>query len=174
MASDGTGLEEHPTPRDRSRSLATSAPTRATYSRTWPRTHSDWLAPRARPDLPYRRARDRRPRRPVLRRPRRRLRRAGRQSGRNGPRRTGTGGGSRRPRSRRRGPRRYTLTDRETRLRVLGETRAACRSDHSAIMHILSVAAMFSSVPRRCFAIVSPVSVAEADEGRQAQRPALP
>jgi hypothetical protein len=33
---------------------------------------------------------------------------------------------------------------------------------------------MFSSVPPGSFAILSPVSVAEADDGRQAQRPAFP
>ena len=33
---------------------------------------------------------------------------------------------------------------------------------------------MFSSVPPCSFAILSPVSVVEADDGRQAQRPAFP
>jgi hypothetical protein len=51
---------------------------------------------------------------------------------------------------------------------------APCRSAHNAIMPILSVAAMFSSDAPCPFAILTPVSVAEADDGRQAQRPAFP
>jgi hypothetical protein len=40
-------------------------------------------------------------------------------------------------------------------------------------MPILSVAAMFSFVASCSFAILSPVSVAEADDGQQARRPAF-
>ena len=42
-----------------------------------------------------------------------------------------------------------------------------------AIMPILSVAAMFSFVASSSFAILGPVSVADADDGGQARRPAF-
>lgn len=48
-----------------------------------------------------------------------------------------------------------------------------CRSACCAIMPILSVAAMFSFVASCSFAILRPVSVAEADDGQQARRPAF-